>query len=42
MESLLNAIPDSVFICTKEEKKVQDKVNAKKAKGIPVKGKKDW
>lgn len=25
-----------------QEKKVQDKVNAKKAKGIPVKGKKDW
>ena len=25
-----------------QEKKVQDKVNAKKAKGVPVKGKKDW
>ncbi len=25
-----------------EEKKVQDKVNEKKVKGIPVKAKKDW
>jgi hypothetical protein len=25
-----------------QEKKVQDKVNAKKVKGVPVRGKKDW
>jgi Ca-activated chloride channel family protein len=25
-----------------QEKKVQDKVNAEKVKGVPVKGKKDW
>ena len=25
-----------------QEKKVQDKVNAKRVKGVPVRGKKDW
>ncbi|MGB1634728.1 MAG: hypothetical protein ACPHBP_06355, partial [Flavobacteriaceae bacterium] len=25
-----------------QEKKVQDKVNAKKVKGVPVRAKKDW
>lgn len=35
LENLLNAV-------NKEEKKVQDKVNAKKVKGKPVKTEKDW
>ena len=35
VQSLLEAMNN-------QEKKVQDKVNAKKVKGVPVKGKKDW
>ena len=35
VQSLLEAMNN-------QEKKVQDKVNAKKVKGIPVRGKKDW
>lgn len=35
VKSLLEAM-------NQQEKKVQDKVNAKKAKGVPVKAKKDW
>ena len=35
VQSLLQAMNN-------QEKKVQDKVNAKKVKGVPVKGKKDW
>ena len=35
LENLLNAV-------NKEEKKVQDKVNAEKVKGKPVKTEKDW
>lgn len=35
VKSLLDAM-------NQQEKKVQDKVNAKKAKGVPVKAKKDW
>jgi len=35
MQSLLEAMNN-------QEKKVQDKVNAKKVKGVPVRGKKDW
>ena len=35
VQSLLEAMNN-------QEKKVQDKVNAKKVKGVPVRGKKDW
>ena len=35
VQSLLEAMNN-------QEKKVQDKVNAKKVKGVPIKGKKDW
>ena len=35
VQSLLEAMNN-------QEKKVQDKVNAKKLKGVPVRGKKDW
>ena len=35
VQSLLDAMNN-------QEKKVQDKVNAKKVKGVPVRGKKDW
>ncbi|MEE3035518.1 MAG: tetratricopeptide repeat protein [Bacteroidota bacterium] len=35
MKSLLEAMNN-------QEKKVQDKVNAKKIKGVPIRGKKDW
>ena len=35
VKSLLEAMSN-------QEKKVQDKVNAKKVKGVPVRGKKDW
>ena len=35
IQSLLEAMNN-------QEKKVQDKVNAKKVKGVPVRGKKDW
>ncbi len=35
MKSLLEAMNN-------QEKKVQDKINAKKVKGIPIRGKKDW
>ena len=35
VQSLLEAMNN-------QEKKVQEKVNAKKVKGVPVRGKKDW
>ena len=35
VESLLEAMNN-------QEKKVQDKINAKKIKGAPARGKKDW
>ena len=35
VQSLLEAMNN-------QEKKVQDKVNAKKVKGVPLRGKKDW
>ena len=35
MKNLLEAMNN-------QEKKVQDKVNAKKIKGLPIRGKKDW
>ncbi len=35
MKNLLEAMNN-------QEKKVQDKVNAKKIKGSPIRGKKDW